>query len=304
MEIWGGITSLCVLRWWRSWGCGWERCEQMRKIIMRNWVVTEFCVQVSLLRPIRQIWLLIRLVSMLIRGIVTPIRNIVRLISYITSYPPYHSHLHPPSFFLALNSTLITEHKFMSSLSIYLCHDHEFTRSTVYTECEHSLSTAFTKDWLPSFLSHDYELTPEWCFSFRHASPQIDRHWPTLYESSKGKSTLHIPYVASYQPEKKSISTHCTSQLTATRLTVMKYSAHFAQLWTASASLDLVLTTIPQSRVGFGSGSDPQLDCSNGFYHMKTWTVAIGPVLPPKSRNWNLPTLAPIEILSSDRIVK
>jgi hypothetical protein len=36
---------------------------------------------------------------------------------------------------------------------------------------------------------------------------------------------------------------------------------------------------------------------------MKTWTIAIGPVLPPKTEHFNLRTLAPIKYLSSDSIV-
>jgi len=42
---------------------------------------------------------------------------------------------------------------------------------------------------------------------------------------------------------------------------------------------------------------------SNGSYHTKTRTVAIGPVLPPKTRHFNITTLPPIKYLSSDRIV-
>jgi hypothetical protein len=36
---------------------------------------------------------------------------------------------------------------------------------------------------------------------------------------------------------------------------------------------------------------------------MKTWTIAIGPVLPPKTQDFNLTTLAPFKYLRSDRIV-
>ena len=65
----------------------------------------------------------------------------------------------------------------------------------------------------------------------------------------------------------------------------------------------LVLATVPNSRVGSGSGSDPEPNRCNGSYHTKTRTVAIGPDLPPKTRHFNITTLPPIKYLSSDRIV-
>jgi hypothetical protein len=81
----------------------------------------------------------------------------------------------PPSLFLVQNSTIIAEHKVNSSLSISPCHYYELTLSTAYTKysphrVQHKLSTAYTLDWLSSFHSHDYELTPECSFSFRRAS--------------------------------------------------------------------------------------------------------------------------------------
>jgi len=51
---------------------------------------------------------------------------------------------------------------------------------------------------------------------------------------------------------------------------------------------------------GSGLGLGPEPNRCNGFYHTKTRTVAIGPVLPPKTRHFNLTTLAPIKYLSSD----
>jgi len=65
----------------------------------------------------------------------------------------------------------------------------------------------------------------------------------------------------------------------------------------------IVLATVPNSRVGFGSGSDPEPNRCNGSYHTDTRTIAIGPVLPPKTRHFNITTLAPIKNLSSDRIM-
>ena len=64
-----------------------------------------------------------------------------------------------------------------------------------------------------------------------------------------------------------------------------------------------MLATVPNSRVGSGSGSDPEPNRCNGSYHTKTRTVAIGLVLPPKTRHFNITSLPPIKYLSSDRIV-
>jgi hypothetical protein len=65
----------------------------------------------------------------------------------------------------------------------------------------------------------------------------------------------------------------------------------------------VVLATVPNSWVGSGSGSDPEPNRCNRSYHTKTWTVAIGPVLPPKTRHFNTTCLAPNKYLSSDRIM-
>ena len=64
-----------------------------------------------------------------------------------------------------------------------------------------------------------------------------------------------------------------------------------------------MLSTVPNSRVGSGSGSDPQPNHCNGSYHTKTRTVAIGPVSPPKTRHFSITTLGPIKNLISDHIV-
>ena len=64
-----------------------------------------------------------------------------------------------------------------------------------------------------------------------------------------------------------------------------------------------MLAKVPNARVGSGSGSDPEPNRCNGSYHTKTRTVAIGPVLPPKTRHFNITTLAPIKYLSWDRIM-
>jgi hypothetical protein len=65
----------------------------------------------------------------------------------------------------------------------------------------------------------------------------------------------------------------------------------------------VALPTFPNARVGFGSDSDPGPNRCNGSYHTKTWTVAIGLVLPSKTRHINNTSLAPTKYLSSDCIV-
>jgi hypothetical protein len=65
----------------------------------------------------------------------------------------------------------------------------------------------------------------------------------------------------------------------------------------------LVLATVPNSRVCSRPGSDLELNCCNGSYHTETWTVALWPGFPPKTRHINITTLAPIMYLISDRIV-
>jgi len=65
----------------------------------------------------------------------------------------------------------------------------------------------------------------------------------------------------------------------------------------------VVLATVPTRKYGSGLGLGPEPNRCNGFYHTKTRTFAIGPVLPPKTRHFNITTLAPIKYLSSDHIM-
>jgi hypothetical protein len=65
----------------------------------------------------------------------------------------------------------------------------------------------------------------------------------------------------------------------------------------------VVLATVPNRRVGSASGFEPEPNRCNGSYHTKTRTVAIGLVLPPKTRHYKSKICAPIKYLSSDRIV-
>jgi len=64
-----------------------------------------------------------------------------------------------------------------------------------------------------------------------------------------------------------------------------------------------VVATIPNSTVGSRSGSDPERISWNGSYQTKTRTVAIGPVLPPKTRHCNIISCTLNKYLSLDHIV-
>ena len=65
-----------------------------------------------------------------------PTRHVVPLISQVRSYPPYRSHLHPPS--LSFSSTTLPslqEQNVKSSLSISPCHHYDLTPSAAYAQC-------------------------------------------------------------------------------------------------------------------------------------------------------------------------
>jgi len=70
-----------------------------------------------------------------------------------------------------------------------------------------------------------------------------------------------------------------------------------------SCSLSLAVATVPTLRIGSRSGSNLKPDHCNWFYRTKSWTLAIGPVLPPKTRQFNITSLLAIKYLSSNRIV-
>ena len=121
------------------------------EIIMRNWNLREFRVQVNLPFLIWQVRVPIRRVTTPIRGLLNPFRQVVPLISQLRSYPPYRSHLYPSS--LSSSSTTLPslqEHKVKSSLSISPCDHHELTLSAAYAECsicrvQHMPSAAYTE---------------------------------------------------------------------------------------------------------------------------------------------------------------
>ena len=111
-----------------------NRVERRWEIIMRNWDWREFRVQVNLPIQILQVLLRIWRVITLMQGLQTPIGQVIPLSSHIGSYPPYQINLNPPFLILVHNSTIITEHKVKSSISISACHDHKLMPSTAYSE--------------------------------------------------------------------------------------------------------------------------------------------------------------------------
>jgi hypothetical protein len=79
----------------------------------------------------------------------------------------------PISLFLGLNFTIIAEHKVKSSLSMSLCHDHELTLSTAYTEysihrVQHTPSTAYTE-----YSIHRVECTPSIAYTEYSIRPRL-----------------------------------------------------------------------------------------------------------------------------------
>ena len=95
----------------------------------------ELRVQVKRPSPIRQVRVPIRQVITPIQVLLNPIKQVVLLISHGRSYPPYRSHLHPPSLsFLSTTLPSSQEHKVKSSLSNSPCHHYELTLSAAYTE--------------------------------------------------------------------------------------------------------------------------------------------------------------------------
>ena len=146
---------------------------------MRNWNLGDFRVRVNLPSQMRHVRVLIQRVIAPIRGLLNPLRQVVLLISRIRSYPPYCSHLHPPSLSI-LSTTLPSSqaHKDKSYDSICPCHEQELILSAAYTEvCQ-------------SFLhSQNYELTPGCSPGIWRTSRRIDHHQPVLYMNVKGKVT-------------------------------------------------------------------------------------------------------------------
>jgi len=71
----------------------------------------------------------------------------------------------------------------------------------------------------------------------------------------------------------------------------------------SQATSELVFATVSTHDNGTGLGLGPGPNSCNRFYQSKTRTVAIGPLLPPKTRHFNLTALPPIKYLRSDCIL-
>jgi len=168
----------------------------------------EFRVWVNWPSPIRQERVPIRRLITPIRGLPNPIRQVVPLISHIRSYPPYRSHLHPPSLSFSSttqpssqNTNLI--HPSLSLHAIIISwHQVQHTPSTAYTEysihrVQHTQSTASTHDCLSSLHSHDYELTPECSFSFQRTSLHDSHGWELTNWWIESQHPVHHPSTAS-----------------------------------------------------------------------------------------------------------
>jgi len=145
----------------------------------------EFRVEVNWPSPIWQVWVLIRRALTPIRGLPNPIREVVPLISHIRSYPPYHSHLHPPSLSFSATTQPSLQNTKLSHSSPSL---HDMIMS--WHRVQHTPSTASTQDCLSSVHSHDCELTPECSFSFRRTSLQDRPPSASSAWALKGEVTL------------------------------------------------------------------------------------------------------------------
>jgi len=128
----------------------------------------------------------------------------------------------PISLFLIHNSSIIIEHKVMSSVSRTPCHDHELTPSTSIHRVQQTPSTAYTQQWVSSLRSHDYELTPEYTFSFRRAS--LHDRPPSACLPWELKVTLsysHISELTDWWIESQHLARHLSTPST--------YSSNHAQ---------------------------------------------------------------------------
>ena len=127
--------------------------------------------------------------------------EVILLISHSHLYRPYCSHLHPSSLSFSSTTLLSSQNTKLShpSLSLHVMfmswHRVQHTPSTAYTEysidrVQHTPNTAYTQDCLSSLHFHDFELTPECSFSFRHASLQDPLPSASSPWELKGKVTL------------------------------------------------------------------------------------------------------------------
>jgi len=131
----------------------------------------------------------------------------------------------------------------------YSIHRVQHTPSTAYTEysihrVQHTLSIAL-KDWLSSLHSHDYELTPECSFSFRHASihdrpPSASSPWEL-----KGNVTLSHSHGCELTNWWNTVSAHSAPSIDRLQelvqscsITASKWISKLARLRPPSASIN------------------------------------------------------------------
>ena len=123
------------------------------------------------------------------------------LISHIRSYPPHCSHHHPPSLYFSSTTLPSSQNTMLShpspSSHALIMSRHRLQAYTKYNihPVQRTPSTASTQDCLSSLHSHDYELTPECSFSFRHASlhdPLPSASSPWELEGKVTSSHSHI----------------------------------------------------------------------------------------------------------------
>jgi len=134
----------------------------------------EFRVRFNRPSPIRQVHVLIWRELTPIRGLPNLIRQVIPLISHIHSYPPYHSHLHPPSLSF-LSTTQSSSQDTKLSHSTLSLHD----MIMIWHRVQHPPEIVC----LPFIrMSTSWPLNVESVSSVRPYT--IDRHPPTLYESS------------------------------------------------------------------------------------------------------------------------
>ena len=215
--------------------------EEMGQIIMRNWDLREFRVRVNLPSPLREVRVPIRRVISPTQGPPNSIRQGVPLISHIRSYPPYHSHLPPPSLSFSSTTQTSLQNTKLSHPSLSL---HDMILS--WHRVQHTPSTASTQDCLSSLHSHDYELTPECSFSLWRTSLHDRPPSASSPSELKGKVTL------SHSHGCELTIWWIESQHRARRpSTASKYSSNLTWSWPPSASpnsLDHSLQVYLQTR--------------------------------------------------------
>jgi len=158
----------------------------------------EFRVRVNLPSPIQQVRVPIRLVIPPIRGVLNRIMHVVLLISQVRLYPPYCSHLDPPSLpFSSRTLPSLQEHKVRSSLSISPCHHHELTPSAASAECSihrvHHTPRIVCRLFILSILSWPLNVASASCVPLYRST--ATSYFPI--RASKVKSPHHIPTVSS-----------------------------------------------------------------------------------------------------------